>query len=186
VAQSGINESVDRAEADTPRTAEPSIATVSDERRLENELVAKMRDLNYEYRPDIRDRATLEKNFSEKFQTLNQVKLTDAEFRRLVEEIVTPDVFAAAHTLRYRNAFTRDVGTPLNYTLVNIQDWCKNTFEVISQLRINTDYSNHRYHVVLLNNGVPCAQIDLKTLGINPRRAMAQAIEYNTIGAASA
>ena len=44
--------------------------------------------------------------------------------------------------LKYRNAFTRDGGTPLNDTLVNIHDWCKNTFEVVSQLRINTDDSS--------------------------------------------
>jgi len=25
----------------------------------------------------------------------------------------------------------------LNFTLVNIKDWCKNIFEVINQLRIN-------------------------------------------------
>ena len=67
-----------------------------------------------------------------------------AEFQRLLDEIVTPDVFTAAHTLRNRNSFTRDDGTPLNYTLVNISDWCKNTFEVVSQLRINTDNSHHR------------------------------------------
>ena len=30
---------------------------------------------------------------------------------------------------------------PLNYTLVNIRDWCKNTYEVVNQLRINTDTS---------------------------------------------
>jgi len=51
----------------------------------------------------------------------------------LLEEITTPDVFAAAKTLRGVNAFSRDDGTPLNYTLVNIEDWCKNTFEVVSQ-----------------------------------------------------
>jgi hypothetical protein len=68
-------------------------------------------------------------------------------------------------------------GTPLNYTLVNIADWCKNTFEVISQLRINTDYSHHRYDVLLLVNGVPVAQIELKTLGINPRPAIEQIVE---------
>src|SRR6185437_742238 len=118
-----------------------------------------------------------EKNFREKFETLNRVTLTDAEFRRLLDEIVTPDVFTAAHTLRNRNSFTRDDGTPLNYTLVNIADWCKNTFEVVSQLRINTDYSHHRYDVLLLINGVPVAQIELKTLGINPRRAIEQIVE---------
>jgi type I restriction enzyme R subunit len=151
---------------------------ISQERQLEDELVAKLRALKYEYRQDIRDRATLEKNFREKFQALNHVRLTDAEFERLLEEIVTPDVFTAAQTLRKRNAFTRDDGTPLNYTLVNISDWCKNTFEVVSQLRINTDYSHHRYDVILLINGVPCVQIELKTLGINPRRAIEQIVEY--------
>ena len=150
----------------------------SPERQLEEQLVAKLISLKYEHRPDIRDRATLEKNFREKFNALNQVKLTDAEFQRLLDEIVTPDVFTAAHTLRNRNSFTRDDGTPLNYILVNITDWCKNTFEVVSQLRINTDYSHHRYDVVLLINGVPVAQIELKTLGINPRRAMEQIVEY--------
>jgi type I site-specific restriction-modification system R (restriction) subunit len=37
--------------------------------------------------------------------------------------------------------------TTLNYTLVNIGDWCKNTFELVSQLQMNTEYSHHRYDV---------------------------------------
>ena len=148
------------------------------ERDLEEALVTKLRDLKYEYRPDIRDRATLESNFRRKFEALNRVSLTDAEFARLLEEIVTPDVFTAARTLRERNSFTRDDGTPLNYTLVNIRDWCKNSFEVVNQLRINTDNSHHRYDVILLINGVPVVQIELKTLGISPRRAMEQIVEY--------
>ena len=148
------------------------------ESTIEQELIEKLDELKYTLRPDIRDRAALERNFREKFQALNRVQLTDAEFQRLLEEIVTPDVFTAAHTLRNRNAFTRDDGTPLNYTLVNINDWCKNDFEVASQLRINTDYSYHRYDVLLLINGVPAVQIELKTLGINPRRAIEQIVEY--------
>ena len=141
-------------------------------------LIDELRNLKYVHREDISDRATLEQNFRDHFQSLNRVNLTDAEFHRLLEEIVTPDVFTAAQTLRGRNAFTRDDGTPLNYTLVNINDWCKNTFEIVNQLRINTDYSHHRYDVVLLINGVPVVQIELKTLGINPRRAMEQVVEY--------
>ena len=148
------------------------------ERDLEEELIAKLRDLKYEYRSDIRDRAKLEENFRKKFEALNRVNLTDGEFQRLLDEIVTPDVFTAARVLRERNNFTRDDGTPLNYTLVNIKDWCKNTFEVVNQLRINTDNSHHRYDVVLLINGVPVVQIELKTLGISPRRAMEQIVEY--------
>lgn len=148
------------------------------ESALEQSLVTKLQDLKYEYRPDIRDRAALERNFRGKFEALNHVRLTNSEFTRLIDEIVTPDVFTAARTLRERSSFMRDDGTPLNYTLVNIRDWCKNTFEVVNQLRINTDSSHHRYDVILLINGVPVVQIELKTLGINPRRAMEQIVEY--------
>lgn len=148
------------------------------EEQIEYGFIGKLQSLKYEYRPDIRDRASLEKNFREKFEALNRVHLTDGEFTRLLDEIVTPDVFTAAKTLRSINAFTREDGTPLNYTLVNIKDWCKNTFEVVNQLRINTDYSHHRYDVLILINGVPCVQVELKTLGINPRRAMEQIVDY--------
>ena len=154
------------------------MAMITPESDLEASLVTKLRDLKYEYRPDIRDRATLEANFREKFESLNRVRLTDGEFQRLLDEIITPDVYEAARSLRNREAFTRADGTPLNYTLVNIKDWCKNHFEVVNQLRINTDNSHHRYDVMLLINGVPVVQIELKTLGISPRRAMEQIVDY--------
>jgi type I restriction enzyme R subunit len=148
------------------------------ERQIEEQLIDKLQGLKYEYRQDIRDREGLVKNFRKKFQALNRVQLGDSEFERLLEEIITPDVFAAAKILRERNSFTRDDGTPLNYTLVNIKDWCKNTFEVVNQLRINTDNSHQRYDVILLINGVPVVQIELKSLGISPRRAMEQIVNY--------
>jgi type I restriction enzyme R subunit len=148
------------------------------ERQIEEQLIDKLQSLKYEYRQDICDRNGLIKNFREKFQALNRVQLGDTEFERLLDEIITPDVFAAAKILRERNSFTRDDGTPLNYTLVNIKDWCKNTFEVVNQLRINTDNSHQRYDVILLINGVPVVQFELKSLGISPRRAMEQIVDY--------
>ena len=154
------------------------MAMITPERDLEEFLVTKLRDLKYEYRPDICDRATLEANFRQKFEALNRVALTDGEFQRLLDEIVTADVYEAARALRTREAFIRADGTPLNYTLVNIKDWCKNNFEVVNQLRINTDNSHHRYDVILLINGVPVVQIELKTLGISPRRAIEQIVHY--------
>ena len=53
-----------------------------------------------------------------------------------MEEIITPDVFAASTILREQQQFEREDGTPLFYTLVNNKDWCKNTFEVVNQLSI--------------------------------------------------
>ena len=148
------------------------------EHDIETAFLHKLEGLKYTLRTDIRDRAALEANFRKKFESLNGIQLSDSEFQRLLDEIISPDVFVASRTLRERNAFTRDDGTPLNYTLVNIKDWCKNDYEVIHQLRINTDYSHHRYDVILLINGVPVVQVELKTLGISPRRAMEQIVEY--------
>lgn len=148
------------------------------EHQLEEWLIRKLDDLKYIIRPDIRDRASLEDNFRKHFEDLNRVRLTDGEFKRLLDEIITPDVFTAATLLRERNTFIREDGTPLNYTLVNIKDWCKNTLEVVNQLRINTDYSFQRYDVMLLINGIPAVQIELKSLGISPRRALQQIVNY--------
>lgn len=145
---------------------------------IEQRLIKKLEELKYTYRPDIRDKVTLEQNFRQKFEALNRVRLTDAEFARLRDEIINADVFQAAKTLREYGYFQREDGTPLHYMLVNLKDWCKNDFEVINQLRINTDNSHHRYDVILLINGLPVVQIELKTLGINPRRAMEQIVEY--------
>jgi len=148
------------------------------ENQIEQTLINKLTDLKYTYRPDIRDRNALEQNFREKFQLLNRVNLSDAEFARLKDNIVTSDVFGASKRLREINSFERDDGTPLNYSLVNLKDWCKNEFEVINQLRINTNNSHHRYDVILLINGLPVVQIELKTLDVSPRRAMQQIVDY--------
>ena len=164
------------------------------EQQIEQELIRKLgepkpvyragvealSDLKYTYRPDIRDRAALEKNFREKFEALNRVTLTDGEFTRLLDQMVTRDVFEASRNLREKHSFIRDDGTPLTFTLVNIKDWCKNMFEVVNQLRINTANSFHRYDVILLINGVPVVQIELKDLPISPRRAMQQIVDYKT------
>ncbi|HOT16002.1 MAG TPA: type I restriction endonuclease subunit R, partial [Bacteroidales bacterium] len=150
------------------------------EQQIEDSLIVKLADLKYIYRSDIRDRISLENNFREKFQALNRVNLTDAEFARLRDEIITSDVFAASKRLREINTFTREDGTPLHYTLVNIKEWCKNEFEVIHQLRINTNNSYHRYDVILLINGIPVVQIELKSLEVSPRKAMQQIVDYKS------
>lgn len=148
------------------------------ENQIEKAFVQKLQDLKYTYREDIRDRASLEANFREHFERLNRVKLSDSEFARFRESIITQDVFAAAKTLREINTFKRDDDTPLQYTLVNIKDWCKNEFEVINQLRVNTENRNRRYDVIILINGVPVVQVELKSLQITPKRAMEQIVEY--------
>ena len=71
-------------------------APVLREDGIEYGFIGKLQGLKYEYRPDIRDRAALEANFRHRFEVLNRVNLTDSEFARLLDEIITPDVFAAS------------------------------------------------------------------------------------------
>ena len=66
------------------------------EQEIETCLINKLKDLKYRYRPELNNRSALEDNFRYKFEELNRVKLTDGEFARLHDEIITPDVFAAA------------------------------------------------------------------------------------------
>ncbi len=154
-----------------------------EEYKIEEAFVEKLKDLNYIYRDDIRDRNSLEQNFREKFESLNRVRLSEAEYRRLLEEVVSPDVFVSSKILRERNTFIREDGTPLHYTLVNIKDWCKNDYEVVRQLRINTSNSFQRYDVIILLNGIPVVQIELKASEVNPRRAIQQIVDYkNDVG----
>ncbi len=145
---------------------------------LEQQFIGQLEDLKYAYRNDICDRAALHANFREKFESLNRVELTNKEFDRLLLQIITPDVFLASRSLREKNQFEREDGTPLFFELVNTKDWCKNTFEVINQLRINTANSFHRYDVILLLNGIPVVQVELKQLSVNPRKALEQIVVY--------
>lgn len=151
---------------------------ISKEKQIEDHFINKLIDLKYTYRDDIRDRNALERNFRTKFEALNRVHLTDSEFDRLLEEIIDADVFVSSKRLRGINTFMREDGTPLQYMLVNIKDWCKNDYEVINQLRINTNNSYHRYDVILLINGIPVIQVELKASDVSPRRAMQQIVDY--------
>lgn len=149
----------------------------------EENLIKQLVDLKYVYRPDIIDRKTLEQNFKTKFEELNRVRLSESEFLRLREDIIKSDVFEASKFLREKQYFLREDGTPLHYTLVNIKDWCKNDFEIINQLRINTENSFQRYDVILLINGLPMVQIELKKGDISHRKAMQQIVDYkNELG----
>jgi type I restriction enzyme R subunit len=48
----------------------------------------------FQYRPDIKDNTTLNQNFREKFEALNRVKLTDNEFKRILEQIIKLNLYS--------------------------------------------------------------------------------------------
>jgi type I restriction enzyme R subunit len=75
---------------------------------LKNKLIEKLRGLKYEFCSDVRDRTAHEKNFRQKFESLNCVQFKDPEFARLLDEIITPSVLTASNTLRTTNSLTRE------------------------------------------------------------------------------
>jgi type I restriction enzyme R subunit len=64
------------------------------EHQIEESLIGKLTGHKYTYRPDIRDRDSLELNFRKKFEALNRVNLSDSECDRLLDEIINADLFA--------------------------------------------------------------------------------------------
>jgi hypothetical protein len=101
------------------------------ESQIEQQLIDKLVDeLKYTRREDIHDKAA-GAEFPRQVPGLNQVRLTDAEFARLRDDIIGADVFQAARTLREYGYLQREDGTPLHSMLINLEDWCKNHFEVV-------------------------------------------------------
>ncbi len=151
---------------------------IQTEAQLEQQFIEKLQDLKYTYRSDIRNLDALERNFRQKFERLNYVTLSDDEFRKLLQENITSDVFTASKHLRERQTFVRNDGTSFDYSLVNLRDWCKNEYEVVNQLSINTANSRQRYDVIILINGLPLVQIELKRHSVSPMKAVEQIVNY--------
>ena len=151
---------------------------IQSEAQLEQQFLEKLQEMKYTYRSDIRNLDALEKNFRQKFERLNFVSLSDDEFRKLLQENVTSDVFTASKRLREKQTFTRNDGTTFDYSLVNLRDWCKNDYEVVNQLTINTANSHQRYDVIILINGLPLVQNELKRHSVSPMKAVEQIVNY--------
>lgn len=148
------------------------------EAQLEQEFIKALEEQGYTYNEAIKDRSSLEQNFRRIFEKRNYCHLSDSEFARLKEMLTISDVFEASKLLREKNTFKRDDDTPLVFDLLNTKDWCKNEFEIVNQLRINTENSFQRYDVIILINGLPLVQIELKSILSSPKKAMEQIVRY--------
>lgn len=170
-------------------------SSVVREDHIESGFIKKLQGLKYDYRPDTTDRAALERNFREKFEELNRVRLTMQTAQRdsapppraaipqspsaardnlprLLDEIVTPDVFVAAKTLRVINSFSRD-NTSLNNPLVN---QIRHLDDFTDRFLITCDLGHtiRRYRVLITPKGYANAkQRAFKTADIQNYSAMA-------------
>jgi type I restriction enzyme R subunit len=150
---------------------------VQPEQVLEDNLVTQLVTLGYQVAP-ITDEKSLLANLKQQLEKLNglKVKLSDNEFKQVLNALSKGSVFEKAKTLRDRLQVNRDDGSAL-YIQFLADDWHKNQFQVTQQVTVEGRYQN-RYDVTILVNGLPLVQIELKRRGLELKEAFNQVNRY--------
>lgn len=146
------------------------------EAELEKNLITRLTGLGYEP-VTIRDEAELLANLKRQLEKHNRVTLSSAEFDKVLNQLDKGNVFDRAKTLRDRFQLTRDDGSSLYLRFLNTDEWCRNEYQVTSQVAVEGSYRN-RYDVTLLINGLPLVQIELKRRGLELKEAFNQINRY--------
>lgn len=157
---------------------------IQSEAVLENNMLQTLLDLGYE-KVSIPDEAALLSNFKNKISQHNLIKhlsnkpLSDNEFDRLLISLGGKGVFNSAYNLRQLQPLIRDDGSQTYIELINQNEWCKNIFQVTSQITVNARRVN-RYDVTILINGLPLVQVELKKRGMQLKQAFNQINRYKS------
>lgn len=122
------------------------------------------------------------RNFREQLNIFNEKKLngtsfTDKEFERIMGYLEGRSIFESAKVLRDKFNLEREDGTKVYVEFFNSREWCKNIFQVTSQVTVIGKYTN-RYDITLLINGLPLIQIELKRRGLDFKEAFNQIKRY--------
>lgn len=145
------------------------------EAMLESKLIDELSNNGYE-KIEIKNEEDLKKNFKKQIEKLNDIKLTEDEFKKLLIYLDKGSIFDKAKKLRERYPIKREKKTK-HIIFLNQDKWCKNIFQVSNQIRIENKYKN-RYDVTILINGLPLVQIELKKRGVELKEAFNQIGRY--------
>jgi len=146
------------------------------EAELETNLVERLTGLGW-HPVVIADAAALKANLKRQIEKHNKVDLTDGEFAKVINHLDKGNVFDKAKILRDRMQLTRDDGSSLYLQFLNTEDWCRNEYQVTTQVKQEGSYKN-RYDVTLLVNGLPLIQVELKRRGMELKEAFNQINRY--------
>ena len=150
--------------------------TTQPEQVLENNLITQLVQLGYE-RVSVTNDAELVANFKVQLERLNEVKLSDHEFKQILNNINKGSIFNRAKILRDRVTYTDSEGETRTVQLLDGFHPQKNIFQVTQQVRMQGRYDN-RYDVTLLINGLPLVQVELKRRGLEVKEAFNQINRY--------
>jgi type I restriction enzyme R subunit len=146
------------------------------ELELEQNLTKRLTGLGYEP-VNISSAAELKTNLKTQLEKHNGIKLSDTEFKTILNHLDKGNVFDRAKRLRDKMELSRDDGTTFYLEFLNTEHWCQNQYQVTNQITQQGKYKN-RYDVTLLINGLPLVQIELKRQGLGLKEAFNQINRY--------
>jgi len=143
---------------------------------LEEELIAQLQTLAYQYKP-IRDDKDLLNNLKTQLEKHNSCSFSDTEFDKILNLLGRGNVFEKAKMLRETQHIESDKGDSIYFRFLNTEHWCQNEYQVSQQISQEGTYKN-RYDVTILINGLPLVQIELKRRGLELKEAFNQISRY--------
>lgn len=123
------------------------------------------------------DEAALWSNLRAELGAHNQTMFSEPEFALIRHHLEAGGPFEKAKTLRDRFHLERDDGSSFYVEFFNSEFWCRNRYQVASQIGVEGRRKN-RYDVTLLVNGLPLAQVELKRRGVELKAAFNQINRY--------
>lgn len=158
--------------------------TTQSEQQLEQTLIAQLKGLGFapvilaDEKNGSRQDRTITENLKIQLEKFNQTLFSETEFSRILNHLNKGDRFQKAKTLRDRFLLHRDDDTTSFIRFFNMDQWCKNEYQVTHQITQIGGYEN-RYDVTLLINGLPLVQIELKRRGMEMKEAFNQIQRYH-------
>ncbi len=152
------------------------MSSYQSESQLEDALIQRLQGKGWE-KVRLASEDDLWKNVQSQLGKHNKTRFSDTEFKRIRNHLEKGSPFEKAHTLRDRFHLTRDDETSFYVEFFNTEHWCRNEYQVATQIGIKGRRKN-RYDVTLLVNGIPLCQIELKRRGIELKAAFDQINRY--------
>ena len=126
----------------------------------------------------LEDSDALVANLRAQLEKFNQTTFSDTEFKKILNHLNKGDRFQKSKTLRDRFVLARDDDKKFYVRFFNMDQWCKNEYQVTHQITQTGRYEN-RYDVSLLINGLPLVHIELKRRGVEMKEAFNQIQRYH-------
>ena len=152
------------------------------EAQLEKALIKQLADQGYEY-AKIKDEKALLENLRQQLQALNDIRLSDSEWARLLpmisnEQMTILDKTEMLQGKGYILDLKLDNGLTKNIKLIDKQNIYNNRLQVINQYEEERGTYKNRYDVTILVNGLPMVHIELKKRGVPIKEAFNQIDRY--------